>query len=276
MKKLLFLLSVLLNALVQGQNDLVYLRGIKDPVKCSIIDVTRFTVTYQKQDSKVYSIFETSDIEKIQLEKSTDTSFFTTEDLFKALADIDTDIFSWYGLDFSFVRICDPKNADKYSNISFTRMNSFILLPEDVKMGFKPPNKKRYLLGYGYPHLTQVNQVNKEISLDQVISCDTIPLLPLDQIRKAVQGFRSYDGKKKIGAVVFYRLIDKYNESCSVYITFFDVLSGNVLFILHQKIRGAGMKQEWHWTSKLLPVMNKLRNPYGAYFSDMMNIYGIE
>jgi hypothetical protein len=285
MKKLIFFLFVLQVIEGQGQNDEVYLTGEKNPINCRIIEVSRDSITYLRQNEKVFSSAEISDISMIRLFASADTASYTTKDLFTALPDKESDLFTWYGIDFSFVRICDPNGISKYSNDFFQASNEKILYsydaPSKQPFHFHPGGennvkKTRYLTGYAQTDLSYVGRVNDRISMDQVFDCDAGSSLPLDTIRKAILDYGMAGSKKGIGAVVFYRQIMKDDETITAFITFFDILTGTVLFIKRQEIKGGGMTVEWHWTAKLLPVMNKLRNSYGSSFNGLMTIYGIE
>jgi hypothetical protein len=282
MKKLLVFICFLLMFDVKGQDDQILLYGRNAPIPCRIIEVSKDSITWLQQNGKLNSVEETSNVTMIKLFTSADTAAYTTQDLFAALADQESYLLTWYGIDFSFVRICQTNAQLKYSNSFFQAANEKLLFTENsntdppIRFPQHKVNKKRYLTGFADIDLSYLNKVNDKIILDRVFDCKPASKLPLDSIRTAILSYGMTGSKKGIGAVVFYRQINKERESCSVYITFFDIHTGTVLFVLQQEIKGGGMTLEWHWVSKLLPVLNKLRNSYGNQFNSLKTLYGIE
>ena len=284
MKKFSILFSIIILSCSHAfpQNDQLFFNGQKDPVKCNIIEVSRDGVIYKTEKDSTHSALGTTGFDHLQLSYAPGDSGYSTSDLFKLIDQNDLDPFVWYGIDFTYLKICHPKLEWKYSIDFFNRMNKRIVASGSFHQAPSPPGfsredrVSRNLSGFHNTDITQVHEANSKTGKANRISCQGSYGLPLDSIRKAINNYQPGQYKKGIGIVVFYLGINKHEEHYTVSVNFFDIKTGTILLTCRQELHGTGGGMENHWSGTLVKMLKKMRNSYGSLYQDLAKIYGIE
>ena len=247
-----------------------------------MIEVTRDGIKYVAEKDAKPSLLSSSDFNHIQLAHPENDSIFKTKDVFNLLDQGELKDFVWYGTDFSFVNICDPRAESRYTVDFFNRVNQKIMGSGNehhapAPPGFSHENREpRNLSGFYHYDLNPVKAANSQVVQAEHISCKTQESIQLNSIRKAILNYQAGQYKKGIGVVVFYLAINKHEEHYNVSVNFFDIETGTLLLNFRQELKGTGAGMGNHWSANLIKALKRLRNSYGSLYQDLAKIYGIE
>ncbi len=161
----------------------------------------------------------------------------STADVFKS-----TEI-TWYGLDFSNIRLIGALGFTDPYDIKTRFFNSWnnLVIGEPDKYDLKDFFSKS----------------NIEIDLDVVKERNTLPdesslviyqnySISEEKVREILSDYKS-NGKEGVGLVFVMESFNKMEEIGHMWVTFFDMSNGNVLFTKHMsgKARGFGLRNYW-------------------------------
>ncbi len=150
---------------------------------------------------------------------------------------------TWYGLDFSNVRLVGTigfKNPEQIKNYYFNTWNSLIL---------SEPNK--YKLGKFFqkesvePYLDIVKERNKLPNSDEFV-IEKEYSFDAEKVMQIISEYDSGD-KEGIGLVFIIESLNKYKEEAFIWVTFFDIQTKRVLLTekFDGKAGGYGFRNYW-------------------------------
>ncbi len=162
---------------------------------------------------------------------------------------------TWYGLDFSNVRLIGAvgfTNPEKIKSYYFGTWNSLILDEYD-----KYNLEKFFYVGSVKNNLDIVTDRNKLPDPDKLV-IESDYSFGVDKVMQIISEYDSGDNKG-IGLVFIVESLNKYKEKASVWVTFFDIQSKKVLLAkrIEGKASGFGFRNYWA----------------GAYYNIMKSAY---
>ena len=150
---------------------------------------------------------------------------------------------TWYGLDFSNVRLIGAigfNEPEKIKSYYFGTWNSLILDEYD-----KYNLKKFFYVGSVKNDLSVVMDRNKLPDAGKLVIENDYSF----DVEKVMQIISEYDSgdKKGIGLVFIVESLNKYKEKASVWVTFFDIQTKKVLLAkrIEGKAGGFGFRNYW-------------------------------
>lgn len=177
-----------------------------------------------------------------------------------------TDIFKtkevvWYGLDFSQVKLVGSAgftDVQKIKDVYFDAMNNVVATEKD-KYNIEKIIRKSYV-EYDLSIVSKQNQLPEVSSLltDNPDDCKT-----LDEAKvQAIVSSYKIEGKNGIGLVYIMESLDKKKEQGSMFVTFFDIATKQVL--ITERFTGAagGIGFRNYWVKPVYNVMNRMAKRY--------------
>jgi len=167
----------------------------------------------------------------------------------------DVNEITWYGLDFSNVRLIGAigfKDPEKIKSYYFNAWNSLVIYENKkykLNKFFHKDTVKQYL--------NVVSERNTLPKLDDLV-IETAYAFDAEKVKQIISEYDSGDNEG-IGLVFIVESLDKYNENASIWVTFFDIQTKQVLLTekIDGKAGGYGFRNFWA----------------GAYFKVMKSAY---
>jgi hypothetical protein len=229
MKKFILFLTILSSVNLYSQHRIAV---NKDTVKCKITEVSTDSIFYIS-NGKSFNI----PIKQIKyLEFSSATRQLVRA--LKAKSIVKTD---WFGLDFSYAKICSPGRKNDYMNNFYSDCNDLIFVNKQFD------NFKKCIQNFD---TTFVGTRNKKINFD----CNESHLC-IDSITSVIKQIKFNLKVNGVGLIIFVSLINKPNETISFYTVFFDS-NKNILLVLKYKEKTSGVGVAWHCIKPVLEILD--------------------
>jgi len=244
-----------------AQFDYLYSQRIHDTIECRIVEIRPNYVAYIKKGEMAVDVKSTQEKIKIKLfQPDKIEGSYTTNDLMEFFRKSDAKDIIWFGLDFSYLKVCRKGPAEIYDHSLFESMNNFII--DRAKKEFFSlfaPSSFLVISGISTINLTPVREVNKGIDTEKIEKCEDDPFIPLDYIRKSVSRYNINTVQTGIGVVYFYNYINKHEERIIVTLVYFDIKTRTVLLSWTEELGAGGIGAACHWTSGLLEMINNIK-----------------
>jgi len=166
------------------------------------------------------------------------------------------DTLTYYGVDFSRVRINDSPKINKNAVYSQKYPSAWIAyvekeLPPDIYVG--------RILGYNDFIYQQRDIYEKSIAVSPrfIIGCDNT--IPPDTLSAMVAGY-SLQAKSGLGMVLIPELFSKPQETAHTWIVFFDIKSRKILYKTKTYGKCAHMGYTAHWASGVVDGFQQFVN----------------
>lgn len=164
----------------------------------------------------------------------------------------------WLGLDFTQVRIVGPLGTVDKSEIKelFDDIN-MVVITERSKYNFEAALRKDEV-----PYnLKTVTNLNSEIDPGQAVAYASKEESRLNEeaISVLIKKYR-IENKEGIGLVFFMETLDKIRENGTMWVTFFSLADGNILFTERMSGPAGGISFRNHWARTVYEVIDQIRN----------------
>lgn len=151
---------------------------------------------------------------------------------------------TWYGLDFSKVQLIGSEDFNDPEAIRdrwFASWN-YLFISESEKYDVGKAFQKDIVDDY----LDIVNKRNSEVDVSNLVSTDNNYSISEDDVKAVVNEYDS-EGKSGLGIVFVMEAFNKFTEHGSMWVTFFDIDSREVLLTqkLIGKAGGFGFRNYW-------------------------------
>ncbi len=158
----------------------------------------------------------------------------------------------WYGLDFSnskfigmFDQFVGAGEVDAYDlKNKYVPSWNTLILTEPAKYDIGKTFRKTNV----YRDIKPVERVNKRIDEDNMMTYNDFCFQdPESLISEAIRKYSTGDKSTGLGVVFFIEYFHKEREEVSLYVTFFDIGTKNVLFTERMigRARGFGLRNYW-------------------------------
>ncbi len=178
----------------------------------------------------------------------------------KRVADSETIV--WYGLDFSAVKLIGSEGfSDPYDiKNRFFRAWNRLIIDEADKYNIKKTFRKN-VLEY---ETTVVEERNKLPNENELVTENDYSIKEED-VKKIVKQYKSEKFKEGIGLVYIIESFNKRASSGHMWVTFFDIASGEVLLTRRYSgdARGFGLRN--YWAGSVYEVFKQLESDYGKW-----------
>ncbi|MDD3876139.1 MAG: hypothetical protein PHT69_05930 [Bacteroidales bacterium] len=158
----------------------------------------------------------------------------------------------WYGLDFSKAKLIGqfdqavgvaPATGNDIKSQYIPAWNNLIV-SEPNKYDLRKTFKKAVV----YNDLGVVERSNSSVNEDFIISYNEYSFEnPAAIVENIVSGYTNGEKQEGIGLVFIVETFHKANQEATVYVTFFDIATKNILFSekMVGKARGIGLRNYW-------------------------------
>ncbi len=164
----------------------------------------------------------------------------------------------WLGLDFTQVRIVGPLGTvDKNELKQLFEDINMVVITEKDKYNFEAALRKDEV-----PYnLKIVTSLNSEIDPSEVVAYASKEETRLNEeaISVLIKKYRIAN-KEGIGLVFFMETLDKIKENGTMWVTFFDLSDGNILFTERMSGPAGGISFRNHWARTVFEVIDQIRN----------------
>jgi hypothetical protein len=173
----------------------------------------------------------------------------------------ETEDITWFGLDFSQASIVGvfekqdfitPSNLDEWNNLFLTEPNRYRLDRAFQK-------KKAYI------DITSVNRRNKNVSIPDLVIQYTGAKVPnkFDEtkIQDIVKDLETTH-PTKLGAVFIVDRMDQQTELISMYVTFFNTKTKDVIYVTKTNSKGSGFGFRNFWAGGMRRALGHLETDY--------------
>jgi hypothetical protein len=164
----------------------------------------------------------------------------------------------WLGLDFTQVRIVGPLGTVDKNELKelFDDIN-MVVITERSKYNFEAALRKDEV-----PYnLKIVTGLNSEIDPGKAIAYASKEESRLNEeaISVLIKQYR-IENKEGIGLVFFMETLDKIRENGTMWVTFFSLADGNILFTERMSGTAGGISFRNHWVRTVYEVIDQIRN----------------
>ncbi len=164
---------------------------------------------------------------------------------------------TWLGIDFSHARYSGNTGGDNPAVMVeyFQKINKLIL-DEPVRYDLKKTFHKESVIN----QLEMVAKINASIDTSQLITTKTVDYYRITK-DKIAQHVKNYDtgNLQGLGVIIIIEDLNKTWEQASMWVTYFDMQTREVL--LTEKISGtaSGLGFRNHWAAPVNEVLNKVQ-----------------
>ncbi len=190
------------------------------------------------------------------------------------------DVFSaseitWFGLDFTQIKLRGQftqvgsagfKDERDIQDVYFEAWNNIVAYqPEKYNLS------KTFRVGHVPYDLSMINKLNAGANVKDMFSSSSSDVKVNEETVKKMVGAYKTGKKSGIGCVFIMESFDKGMEQGAMWVTFFDMASGKVLFTerMVEKAGGFGLKNYW-----IRPVYNALNHIDRSQYRAWKNKYG--
>ncbi len=164
----------------------------------------------------------------------------------------------WLGLDFTQVKIVGPLGTvDKNELKGLFEDINMVVITERSKYNFESALRKDEV-----PYnLKIVTSLNSEIDPAEAVAYASKEENRLNEeaISVLIKKYR-IENKEGIGLVFFMETLDKIRENGTMWVTFFSLADGNILFTERMSGPAGGISFRNHWARTVYEVIDQIRN----------------
>lgn len=170
---------------------------------------------------------------------------------------------TWYGLDFSFARMIGGgfENPSNIKNSYFSSWN-MLFVKEAKKYDIGKFFYKKTVLN-NFDIVTERNSKVDETKLVTINTTDTVNVSQ-SLIKDALKKYTT-STNKGVGLVFFIESFNKYTESATISIVFFDITTKEVLAIKKLKGIPLGVGLRNYWAGAIFKVLQQCENDYSGW-----------
>ena len=172
----------------------------------------------------------------------------------------ETKTMTFYGLDFTHAKFIGTKklpNPESLVNKYYPIWNNMFMTDEiDLEIG--GPYKKKEVF-----YDTLVYSRNAQIDLKEII-IDHDYSLNRSDVNEYLLSFAS-PHKSGLGMVYLVESLNATEKYLSIWITFFDIKTGEVLLTEPLRVKGKGRKFKYWWKNAFLELFDKSKKDYKAW-----------
>ena len=173
-----------------------------------------------------------------------------------------TNDITWYGLDFSFAKMI----GSGFESPTIVKNNLF----NSWNMLFVNEAKKFDLAKYFSKsnvsnNLDIVTDRNSKVDETKLITFSSTDTANINQdiIKNAIKSY-STKNDKGLGLVFFVELFNKFKETATISVVFFDIATKNVLVIKQMKGIAAGIGVRNYWAGGIFKILQQCQNSYSG------------
>jgi hypothetical protein len=168
----------------------------------------------------------------------------------------------WYGLDFSAVKLIGSEGfSDPYDiKNRFFRAWNRLIVDEADKYNIKKTFRKT-----GLEYETTVVEERNKLPNENELVTENDYSLKEDDVKKIVKKYKSDKFKEGLGLVFVMESFNKRAQSGHMWVTFFDIASGEVILTRRYSgdARGFGLRN--YWAGSVYDVFEQLESDYGKW-----------
>ncbi|MEI7596274.1 MAG: hypothetical protein WCK02_11040 [Bacteroidota bacterium] len=171
---------------------------------------------------------------------------------------------TYFGLDFTKTKFRGLENyfqdLDKIKNTFFSEWNILIMQEKEKYNLEKAFNKEKVSL-----NVSKAIERNKERSMANIITIDEYSI-PADDIKKIVKNYSIEGGD--IGLVFVVESLDKIDQEVSIWITFFDIKTKEVLLSKLVTGKAGGIAFKNYWAGGIYQIIKQCPKQYKSWLKE--------
>jgi len=182
----------------------------------------------------------------------------TSQKTYTAADVFNVDEITWFGMDFSHIRLIDPTgftDLDAIVERYFSAINSLVLSEPDKYTLSKFFYKKEVEID-----LSIVRERNENIDLEGLVLEATAEYTIDEETVKGIINEYKQDGTEGIGVVFIMESFNKKEKLGHMWVTFFDMASSQVLFTAKMQGKAGGFGWRNYWVKTCYKVMKNIQN----------------
>ncbi len=181
-----------------------------------------------------------------------------------------TNDITWYGLDFSFAKMIGS-GFESPSSVKNNLFNSWNML--FINEAKKYDLAKFFSKSNVTNNLDIVSDRNSKVDETKLVTFNSTDTANVNQdmIKDAVKKYSTKDDKG-LGLVFFVESFNKFKETATISVVFFDIATKNVLVIKKMKgISPAGIGVRNYWASGIFKVLQQCQSSYSGWKKEFCN-----
>ncbi len=172
----------------------------------------------------------------------------------------ETKTMTFYGLDFSLTKCIDSDEfppAEEVIHEYFPLWNS-IFMTDDYRVDIARPFKMKEVI-----YDTSLYAINAQIDASKLIINNAYQL-ERSAIKRHIQNIADYN-TSGLGLVYIVEALNADAKYVSIWLTFFDMKTGEVLLTEPVRAKGKGRRFRDYWTNALLDIYDENANDFKAW-----------
>jgi hypothetical protein len=171
---------------------------------------------------------------------------------------------TWYGLDFSFAKMIGS-GFESPSSVKNNLFNSWNML--FINEAKKYDLAKFFSKSSVTNNLDIISDRNGKVDETKLVSLNSTDTANVNQdmIKDAIKKY-STKNDKGLGLVFFVESFNKYKETATISVGFFDIATKNVLVIKKMKgIAASGIGVRNYWASGIFKILQQCQTSYSSW-----------